>query len=78
MQITNTTTQANRELRRVTKLNGPFLEVKAVKWMITNEEDSEEDMAELDGRTSQVVNRCFEKAVEKQRAVAKAFNYNGA
>jgi hypothetical protein len=77
MTVTNTTTQALRELRRNTKLNGPFLEVKAVKWMITNNEDSEDEVVEVDGQTAQIVNRCYEKATEKQKIVAKAITYQG-
>ena len=65
MTLTNTSTQAMRELRRTTKLNGPFLEVKAVKWIVTSAEDSEEEVLEVDAQTSQIVNRCFEKAVDK-------------
>jgi hypothetical protein len=53
--ITNTGTQAYRDLKRKTKLNGPFIEVKATRWMITNPEDSDEEIFEADPQTTAVV-----------------------
>ncbi len=62
MIVKNVVTQAQRRLFRKISLNGPFHEIVARKWHITDPEDSETEVEVLNDHISEDITRCIERA----------------